>query len=257
MKDSGISIHLTPKLRLKQALKKAGVNDPATVKQLAISGTVTKKDFAYIVSQMDETLQELDMSYANIEEDSIGENALCGCSGLTSVVIPNSVWEIEDCAFTGCTGLTSITIPDSVEKMGSLAFDGCSNLTSITIPKSVTNMGFFVLFGCEELKSIVVDVANPVFSSEDGVLFNKEKTELIFCPRGRQGDYVIPDTVVKILYDAFVLCKGLSSITVPKTVKEIEADLVGLVYDGSAIIFVHPGNPVYESVEGRIRRKKR
>ena len=65
---------------------------------------------------------------------SIGDNAFQGCSGLTSVTIPNSVTSIEWFAFYGCTGLTSITIPNSVAFVGSGAFCGCTGLTSITIP---------------------------------------------------------------------------------------------------------------------------
>ena len=72
---------------------------------------------------------------------SIGNYAFEGCSGLTSVTIPNSVTSIGDQAFLGCTGLTSITIPNSVTSIGGYAFYNCSGLTSITIPNSVTSIG--------------------------------------------------------------------------------------------------------------------
>jgi len=62
---------------------------------------------------------------------SIGQYAFYGCSGLTSVTIPNSVTAIFDYAFYYCSGLTSITIPDSVTSIGDYAFYGCSGLTTI------------------------------------------------------------------------------------------------------------------------------
>ena len=56
---------------------------------------------------------------------SIGNNAFWGCSGLTSVTIPNSVTSIGDKAFYYCKGLTSVTIPNSVTSIGKSAFYGC------------------------------------------------------------------------------------------------------------------------------------
>ena len=64
---------------------------------------------------------------------SIGEYAFCGCSGLTSVTIPNGVTSIGSEAFSGCPALTSMTIPDSVTNIGTNAFQNCYGLTSVTI----------------------------------------------------------------------------------------------------------------------------
>ncbi len=62
---------------------------------------------------------------------SIGNYAFDGCSGLTSITIPNSVTSIGEWAFSGCSGLTSITIPNSVTSIEYHAFSGCSGLTSV------------------------------------------------------------------------------------------------------------------------------
>ena len=72
---------------------------------------------------------------------SIGSSAFSGCSGLTSVTIPNSVTSIGYSAFWGCIGLTSVTIGNGVTSIGSSAFRGCSGLTSVTIGNSVTSIG--------------------------------------------------------------------------------------------------------------------
>ena len=87
---------------------------------------------------------------------TIGNDAFHGCSGLTSVRIPNSVTSIDDDAFRYCIGLTSVTIPNKVESIGENAFWGCSGLTSITISNSVTSIGKSAFHGCSGLTSITI-----------------------------------------------------------------------------------------------------
>ena len=72
---------------------------------------------------------------------SIDYGAFGGCTGLTSVIMPNTVDFIGYQAFYGCTGLTSVTIPNTVTEIGSSAFSGCISLTSVKIPNSFTSIG--------------------------------------------------------------------------------------------------------------------
>ncbi|MGM9802469.1 MAG: leucine-rich repeat domain-containing protein, partial [Candidatus Limisoma sp.] len=87
---------------------------------------------------------------------SIGDLAFKGCSGLTSVTIPNSVTSIGVLAFMDCSGLTSVTIPSSVTSIGFRAFSGCSGLTSVTIPNSVTSIGVLAFMDCNGLTSVTI-----------------------------------------------------------------------------------------------------
>ena len=82
--------------------------------------------------------------------------AFCGCSSLTSIVIPDSVTSIGDYAFCCCTGLTSIVIPEGVTSIGDCVFAGCTSLTSVSIPNSVTSIGKFAFRGCTSLKNITM-----------------------------------------------------------------------------------------------------
>jgi len=156
---------------------------------------------------------------------SIGNDAFCDCSILTSITISNSVTSIGWRAFSGCSSLTSITIPDSVTSIGDSAFVGCRSLTGITIPDSVTSIGNDAFSGCSNLTSIDVAQNNKNYSSEEGVLFNKNKTEIIRYPAGRtEKSYTIPDSVTNIGDSAFSGCSSLTSITIPVNVTSIGED---------------------------------
>ena len=140
---------------------------------------------------------------------SIGGSAFSGCTGLTSVTIPDSVTSIPSYAFYNCTGLTSVTIPNGVKAIPSYAFYGCTGLTSITIPDSVTSIGYSAFSWCTGLTSVTI--GNSVTSIGD----------LAFSYCTRLTSVTIPDSVTSIYFEAFDGCTGLTSITIPNSVTSI------------------------------------
>jgi hypothetical protein len=127
---------------------------------------------------------------------------------------------------TGYTGSpTNIVIPAStngypVTKIATKAFSG-SGLLNVIIPASVTNIGQQVFYFCNHLTNIVVDSSNPVYSSTNGVLFNKAQTILIQFPGGRAGSYTVPNGVISIGNYAFSQCHSLTNVTIPDSVTNI------------------------------------
>ena len=160
----------------------------------------------------------------------IGNNAFSGCTGLTSITIPDSVTSIESDAFHGCTGLTSITIPNSVTSIGGYTFDGCTGLTKITIPNSVTSIGGYTFDGCTSLTSItipnsVTSIGSSAFRGCTGltsITIPDSVTSLGgFDECTGLTSITIPHSVTSIGYRTFFGCTGLTSITIPDSVTSI------------------------------------
>ena len=126
------------------------------------------------------------------------------------VVIPDTiaglpVTSIGDCAFCNCTGLTSIVIPDSVISIGMGAFSGCTGL-NLRIPSGVMSISGWNLASVWGLVAIEVDPLNPVYSSLQGVLYDKSQTTVILCPPGKAGSVTVPGTVASLGPEAFKYC---------------------------------------------------
>ncbi|HHT21957.1 MAG TPA: leucine-rich repeat domain-containing protein [Bacteroidales bacterium] len=163
----------------------------------------------------------------------------------TSYTIPSSVTSIAQGAFAFCANLTSVTIPNSVTTMGIRAFYWCGKLTSITIPNSVTSIGDYALSGCSSLTAIHVNTDNTAFSSEDGVLFNYDKTKIIAYPPYKIEDgmivpsYDIPYSVTSIGNGAFISCEYLTSIAIPSSIATIGDNAFWACTELSSITIPH------------------
>ena len=173
----------------------------------------------------------------------IGYAAFGKCVELKSVTIPNGVKSIAADAFNGCCAITSVVIPESVTHIGDRAFCGCRELESVAIPAGVVRIGNGVFGDCNALKVIQLDSGNPAFTLIDGVLYTKDRSELVMYPNpsatvvipegvtsirgwafkgGREMTSVtIPESVTNIKDHAFLQCDGLKSITIPSSVKNI------------------------------------
>ena len=152
----------------------------------------------------------------------IGSYAFYEWNNLENVVMSKKITKIGEYAFFRCYSLTNITIPGSVTSIGDYAFAICSSLTGITIPNSVTSIGKDAFQDCSKLTSINVSDNNRNYSSIDGVLFNKDKTEIIQYPEEKESkSYKIPNSVTSIGDWEFYICSSLTNITIPESVTSI------------------------------------
>lgn len=152
---------------------------------------------------------------------NIGNLTFYDCLHLTDVNISNSVISIGRDAFSACDKLVNVNIPNGLTDIGIRAFERCPSLKNIIIPSSVTSIGNFAFNGCYSLKSIEVAEDNSNYTSEDGVLFNKNKSNLICCPGGKAGEYTIPDFVTSMSSGAFSSCRSITKVVIPNTITSI------------------------------------
>lgn len=175
---------------------------------------------------------------------TIKENAFYLCSNLKNVSIPTSVKSIGEYAFdfSACTKENygyyigncligadneingNFTIKDGTRLVADGALREIDNLGNISIPASVEIIGdcAFLNFSSESLKNITVANENKYFSSENGVLFNKNKTELLCYPCGKnETTYTVPNTVTKLAKVSFSGCK-LNKLNLPNNLKYID-----------------------------------
>ncbi|MGN0179137.1 MAG: leucine-rich repeat domain-containing protein [Monoglobaceae bacterium] len=209
----------------------------------SLDGALFNKDKSAIINYSKDTIQPeytIPSSVKTIEEGAFG-----GCYDLTKISIPSSVENIKDIAFQVCESLTSVTIPEGVISIGRNAFLLCTGLTNLSIPSTVSSIGSDPLLACGNV-NISVDEKNEYYSSFDGVLFNKDKTEIIEYAKDKVvSDYTVPygvtsigmiafeyrtglknislsNSVNTVKYAAFWGCTGLTAVTIPDSISLVE-----------------------------------
>lgn len=164
------------------------------------------------------------------------KNAFAECLKLTSIKIPKNVYAIGDQAFQNSglkkiklnkklqyigngafngTNLSSVKLPGKVAYIGNRVFKNCDRLKTITIPASVKGLNPGAFGGCTSLKSIRVAAGNKNYSSQAGVLFDKEKTTLLQYPINKPSkSYTVPSSVKVIRSYAFEENRHLQTLSV-------------------------------------------
>ena len=181
---------------------------------------------------------------------NIGNCAFYGSCAISAISIPQSMLRIGYDAFAGCTSVRQVTaasladwmsidfaniqanpcwcgadlrftnsylpgdliLPDGLTRIDAATFAGCENLTSVYVPSSVTYIASSAFSGCKSLSTIRVDSANLYYASVDGVLYDKDLSELRICPEGYQGALVIPAGVTRVSGSDLGACSRMTSI---------------------------------------------
>ena len=223
--------------------------------------------------------------------ESIGESAFESCS-IVEIILPASVNSISR-AFSYCNSMEKITVEEDnqyfcsvdgvlydkemttlikypenknddeyiilngVETIGNGALEHCNNLIKLFLPESTMNIEHFSLAYCKKLQSIEVDYNNEWLCSENGVLFNKEKTILIYYPEAKETtQYIIPSSVTEICAYAFCSCQNLKEVIISENVEKIDSPTFNNCV-ALECITVNEDNQKYCSDEGVLFNKEK
>lgn len=168
--------------------------------------------------------------------DRLEEGLFCECQSLEQLEVPYGVERIDGLAFDTCVELRKIELPDTLWKIGEYAFNRCISLEELHLPDSMTELGEYALKGMtllkrlfipdgiteldtsvfmENLEWLEVDEHNFVYWSKDGMLFTKDRKQLLYCPRGKKGEVEIPEGTTSMSPDAFDGCDLITRVKFP------------------------------------------
>lgn len=174
------------------------------------------------------------------------------CTNLEEVVISEGVKVFRNAVFRNCSKLKSIPLPTTLTKIDEYCFDGCTSLETICLPENLSTIGTkLFLNGCD-LKSITVDANNKYFIEDNGIVYSTDgKTIYLYANGSKTTDLVLNDGVETIKSFAFYAVKNLESISIPKSVTNIESSAI------SANMFmksfnVDANNKTYKSIDGNL-----
>lgn len=166
--------------------------------------------------------------YNAVPETDIGINVFAEeveqSFGALKYIAYSDYVEITDCdsSISGNLMLPKVIGGKPVKGIKKKAFSFCKDLTSITIPESVAYIGYSAFSYCTNLTEVNVAESNKSFCSADGVLFDKDMTNLILFPaRKADTSYSVPEGVTEISEYAFYGCQDIVSVKIPDSVASI------------------------------------
>lgn len=144
--------------------------------------------------------------------------------------IPSNVKTIGDGAFSKVVNLKTLIIPNSIEVIDSYeAFRGLS-LKTIEIGSNVKSINIDAIPFGPGLEEIIVDPSNTCFSSQEGVLYNYDQTELLAYPANKTGQsFTAPISVESVGPKAFTDCNSIEKLTFPSMISDINRDAFWLM----------------------------
>lgn len=156
----------------------------------------------------------------------IGEEAFSSCNVLGDLTLPATLTKIGSLAFKDCLSIRKVVIAEGNKniEVAMDAFEGCVRLLTITIPSTMETLPIEAIAACPSVRSIDIAENNPYFSSDGLIIYNANKTELLFYSKTitpENGEYTPIDSVVKIRGGAFRNNDRIKVLNIGKNVEEI------------------------------------
>ncbi|MEE3483278.1 MAG: leucine-rich repeat domain-containing protein [Bacteroidales bacterium] len=191
--------------------------------------SVTLPKFIHSMSFGNSKSKEIDLSECD-ELYKLHLREFSKCVNLQKIKLPHNLQKIDSYTFSECSSLREVELPESLQRIFLYSFYGCKNLQHLKIPKNVKKI--YILTETEKLqlrneknlnfKSIEVDKDNEFFCSENGVIYSKDKTDLIYYPSSKEDSiFVVPNSVKRIGPFAFFYARHLKRVYLPDSIFHI------------------------------------
>lgn len=181
---------------------------------------------------------------------SIGKNAFEGCTMLRNVTFAGASGTfgeltVGEGAFKDCSSLTSVTFQENsnVTSIGYGAFENCTKISSITLPDTLKEVSSGIFAGCKNLVYVNVSAEHPYLSSVDGVVYDKNKTEIKYYSINRkEATVVLPDSVRTIGANVFADNLSIEKVIIGNNLEAIDQYAFKGCNNLKSVVFVD-GNP--------------
>ena len=152
----------------------------------------------------------------------IDSHAFERCIGINNLVLPETLKTIGDKAFMRCYSLSYIAFNDSLESIGEESFGFCGKLKVVRFGKSISCIPSSAFNNCDMLAIFDIDEDNAHYSTLEGILYSKDKRNIVRCPEGYDKDLInVHDSVTTIEPWCFSKCLNIVDIVLPKGLKRI------------------------------------
>ena len=197
----------------------------------ALESCITDEIIVVIPEEVNRIKKNAFMYQLSIEELIMGDNvsvieesAFNGCVFLKRVKLSKKIETIGQNAFEDCFFLEEINL-ENIKYLNFTVFDSCFGLKKVTFSSKLKYINTFAFYNCTYLEAIEVSSSNKEYVSIDGVLYNKDMTEIIFYPLGKNSkSYVIPESIESLSRNFFFANDKIESITLNKRITEIPSD---------------------------------
>lgn len=157
--------------------------------------------------------------------ETVGEDAFKDCESLISVRLSNNIEILEDSVFQSCSELTTINMPTNLKEISMNTFGWCYKLDNINIPAGVSSINSTSFTNCNALYNITVDSGNTVYEIEDGIIYNKVESSMIFLPIVSEEETItIKEGIKEIKSNALSVCKNMKVLNLPSSLVYISGD---------------------------------
>lgn len=188
----------------------------------------------------------------------VGAKAFSGADKLTGVAFPSAIEYIDDFAFEGCTSLSRIIFPGQAVTFGEGVFFKCDKIQDISFGSDWKELNLQMFRWSDSLKvinipakvekiknlkslmsleQVVVDLNNSRFSSEDGVLYNKNKDVLYGCPRSYKSTLAVYPSTKTITKGALIDCNNLEIVVLPDSLQSLSYKEFSRIQNLKEIVF--------------------